>query len=203
MLRGSPELVQDSIKAGQPWVYLDHGYFHRGHYGGHYRVTWCDFQQREYIERPFDRWLALRITLKPWRKGRDVVVCPPSDHVCKLFGLEGWEAETVERLKHLTDRPIKVHRKTDKQNFQAAINGAHCVVTTNSIAAVEAVTKGIPVFVDPTSAASPVGLTDLTNIEEPIYPDRDAWAASLAYGQFTRDEMRDGTCWKIINRQAA
>ena len=137
--------------------------------------------------------------MKPWGKGKHILIAPPSDHVCNLFGLKGWEAETLEKLKHLTDRPIKVHRKTDPNNFQAALAGAHCVVTTNSIAAVEAALRGVPVFVDETSAAAPIGLTDLEKINEPIYPEREPWAWSLAYGQFTRDEMRDGTCWRVVS----
>lgn len=200
LLRGSPELMSASIKAKQPWVYLDHGYFHRGHYHGHYRVTVNDLQQRQLIERPSDRWDALRIRLKPWKKGRDIVVCPPSDHVCRLFGLEGWEPYVVSKLRHLTDRTVRVRRKTDPRTFQVAISDAHCVVTSSSIAAVEAVVSGVPVFVDECSAAAPVGLTDLTKIETPIYPEREPWAASLAYGQFTREEMKTGECWRIIEQ---
>lgn len=199
LLRGSPELISESIKQKQSWVYLDHGYFHRGHYQGHYRVTVNDLQQRHLIERPDDRWKNLGIRLKHWRKGRDVVVCPPSDHFTRLFGLQGWLPYVMDSLKHLTDRPIKIRRKTDNRTFPVAISNAHCVVTSSSIAAVEAATLGVPVFVDECSAAAPIGLTDLSKIEEPIYPDREPWAHSLAYGQFTRDEMKDGTCWRTID----
>lgn len=198
LLRGSPELIAASVKAKQPWVYLDHGYVHRGHYSGHYRVTVNDLQQRHLIERPDDRWKALGVRLKPWRKGREVIVCPPSDHFARTFGLQGWERYVLDALKKLTDRPIKIRRKTDNQSFPAALGNAHCVVASSSIAAVEAAVLGVPVFVDECSAAAPIGLTDLTKIEEPIYPDREPWAHSLAYGQFTRDEMKDGTCWRII-----
>jgi hypothetical protein len=198
LLRGSPELIQESIERKQPWFYLDHGYFHRGHYDGHYRVTLGDFQQRQLIERPDDRWKALGVRLKPWRTGREIVVCPPSDHFARLFGLQNWLTETLAILKCVTDRPVKVRRKTDNRTFPVALGNAHCVVTSSSLSAVEALTLGVPVFVDPCSSASPVGLTDLTKIEEPIYPDREPWAQSLAYGQFTRAEMRDGTCWRIL-----
>jgi hypothetical protein len=200
LLRGSPQLIVESMKLGQTWIYLDHGYFHRGHYDGHYRVTVNDFQQRELIERQDDRWKKLGVKLKPWKKGKNVVVCPPSDHVCRLFGMGNWEAETVTRLKELTDRPIVIRKKTDSRTFQVSIGNAHCVVTSSSLAAVEAAVLGVPVFVDETSAAAPIGLTDLAKIETPVYPDREPWAASLAYGQFTRDEMKDGTCWREIEQ---
>jgi hypothetical protein len=199
LLRGSSELIDASLKAKQPWVYLDHGYFHRGHYDGHYRMTLCDFQQRTIIERPADRWERLGVRLKPWRKGKEIIVCPPSDHVCRVFGLDAWERETVRALKEHTDRPIRVRRKTDSRTFLSAISDAHCVVTHNSLAAVEAAVFGVPVFVDKSSAAAPVALTDLTKIETPIYPDREGWACSLAYGQFTRDEMKSGLAWESVN----
>jgi hypothetical protein len=138
----------------------------------------------------------LGIRLKPWRTGSKILVCPPSDHVAKLFGLEGWERVTLATVKQHTDRPIKVRRKGDPRTFAADVSDAHCVVAHNSIAAVEAVTLGVPVFVDRSSAAAPVGLTDLTKIEIPVYPDRDEWVRSLAYGQFTREEMQSGLAWR-------
>jgi hypothetical protein len=61
---------------------------------------------------------------------------------------------------------------------------------------------GVPVFTLAPSAAGPVGLQDLTQIETPYYPDQDklyAWASSLAYSQFHIDEMKSGKVWKILN----
>ena len=43
---------------------------------------------------------------------------------------------------------------------------------------------------------------DLSKIETPYIPTLDevaAWAAHLAYCQFTEAEMRNGTAWKILN----
>lgn len=199
LLRGSPELIWESLKRNQPWIYLDHGYFRRGHFHGHYRMTWCDFQQRELIERPDDRWKKLNIELQPWRKGRDIIVCPPSSHVCKIFGCHEWEANTTASLRRFTARPIRIRRKTDPSPFAEAIRNAHAVVTSSSIAAVEAALLGVPVFVDAISAASLIGLTDLSKIESPVYPDREPWVHSMAYGQFTRDEMKEGLAWRVLS----
>lgn len=198
LLRGSPEMIGEHMLRGQPFVYLDHGYFKRGHYSGHYRCTLNDFQQREVIERPDDRWRSLNVEMKPWRQGREIVICPPSDHQCNVFGWNGWLEGVFKALHSATDRTIRVRLKNDPHPFIDAIKTAHCVVTLNSIAAVEAVLEGVPVFVDPISAASPVGQTDLTMIESPVYPDREKWAHSLAYGQFTRVEMKEGLAWKTL-----
>jgi len=195
LLRGIPELINASIKRHQPWIYLDHGYFHRGHYHGHYRSTWCDFQLRKIVERPADRWEALGIKLSPWRKGRNVVICPPSDLVLRMMGIPFWAKDTVKELKEKTDRPLVIQTKGNP--FDEALIDAHCVVTVSSIAAVEAVSKGVPAFVSQLSAASPVARTDL-EVEAPSYPDREAWVRSLAYGQFTKEEWASGMAWEVM-----
>ena len=200
LLRGSPEIVAQAVEAKRPWVYLDHGYFRRGHFSGHYRMTWCGFQQNRINPAPPDRWERLRVKMHPWRKGRDIIVCPPSDHVAKMFGAQGWLAETLETLARHTDRPITVRRKDDRHPLPVALTRAHALVAFNSIAAVEAVTLGTPVFVPKGSAAFPMGKQELAEIETPLTPDREEWVRSLAYGQFTIDEMRDGTAWRLLRK---
>ena len=199
LLRGTVPLIAECIKQHRPWVYVDHGYFHRsnhfkGDYSGHYRMTLNDFQQRRIVDRPADRWERLGIELAPWRKGRNILVCPPSDLILNLYGIPKWTEITVSRLKQQTDRPIIVNQKGDP--FRERLKDAHCVVTVSSIAAVEAVVEGVPVFVSEISAAAPVGRTDL-DIEHPVRPERDPWVRSLAYGQFTKEEFGEG--WKIVS----
>jgi hypothetical protein len=76
-------------------------------------------------------------------------------------------------------------------------------VAFNSIAALESVIYGVPAFVTVPCAASPLALTDLTKIETPYYPEESlikqhCW--SLAYGQFTFEEIENGTAHKILTR---
>jgi hypothetical protein len=54
------------------------------------------------------------------------------------------------------------------------------------------------VFVAPSSAAAPIGRTDLAEIEQPIYPDRAPWLAHLAYNQFSLEEMESGAAWRML-----
>ena len=75
-------------------------------------------------------------------------------------------------------------------------------VAFNSIAAMESIAYGVPAFVTVPCAASPLALTDFTKIATPWYPDSSLVAQhchSLAYGQFTHEEIANGTAWKILN----
>ena len=79
-----------------------------------------------------------------------------------------------------------------------ALGKAHALVTHSSNVAIEAVVAGVPVFVSPSSAAAPMGLSDLSLIETPVYPDRDQWLAHLAYCQFSFEEIRSGAAWRML-----
>jgi hypothetical protein len=195
---------------GRTWVYWDRGAFRRvfatdlptGTDGGFYRWVVNGYQMREIRDVPADRWLAAKTPLWPWSKpGRHIVLAEPSATYQRFHGIEGWTEQTLADLKTLTDRPIVIRDK-EMQRFGRKLHedlaGAHCLVTHGSNAAVEAVIMGCPVFVHPDSAASLVGLTDLNEIETPIYPDREPWCRSLSYSQWSEREMVDGTLWRHL-----
>lgn len=179
----------------------------RGAAGGFYRWHVDSYQMSRVRDVPSDRWAALLpgnnedprpIEVLPWGKGgRHIVVAAPTEPYCRFHALKGWTEQTVATLKTLTDRPIIVRQK-DAETLQRDLTGAHALVAHGSIAAVEAVILGCPVFVHPDSAAALVGLTDLGQIETPIYPERSPWLNSLAYSQFDEKELCDGTLWRLI-----
>ena len=75
------------------------------------------------------------------------------------------------------------------------------MVTYNSIATVEAVQYGIPAFGLAPTAADPVCSNDLTQIENPCKPHEDVvykWLSSIAYGQFSLDEILTGQAWQLV-----
>jgi len=75
------------------------------------------------------------------------------------------------------------------------------MVTYNSIAAVEALILGKPVFVMGPNAAEPLANTDLSKINNPSMPSVESvreLCCNLAYAQFTPGEMVDGTAWSIL-----
>jgi len=155
---------------------------------------------------PPDRYAALipgnatdprPLEVKPWHQGQHILVCPAggSDYA-ELHGTgKDWAARTVAELAKYTTRRCVVRDKESNVPLADELADAHALVTHGSIAAVESVVMGCPVFVDPGSAAAPVGLTDLALIEAPVYPERDKWLHSLAYHQFNEAELVDGTLW--------
>lgn len=202
VLRGSKSIIDDAERRGQYAFYIDHAYFARGH-GRSYRITRNGFEAGPVRRCPEDRIKGLGVRVKPWRKGgREIICCPPTDHFTEAHGCADWLEKTIASLSCVTDRPVIVRRKpapgeTDVP-LAKALKTAHALVTHSSNVAIEAAVLGTPVFVAATSAAAPVGLTDLTQIERPVYPDRDAWLAHLAYNQFSFEEIADGTAWTML-----
>jgi hypothetical protein len=109
-----------------------------------------------------------------------------------------WSFRVAEDLKRYTKRRIVVRDKESKKPLIEELCGAHALVTHGSIAAVEAVVMGCPVFVDRSSAAALMGLCDLERIESPLYPQRERWLQALAYSQFNEAELCDGTLWRLL-----
>lgn len=163
------------------------------------------------IERPKDRLAATGVQLTKFRPGRNILLAPPSQKLLNLYdiNLEEWMNQTVEEIKKYTDREIIVRLKkgrservtTDTMEM-ALQQDIHCLVTFSSIAAGEALLFGKPAITLGPNAAAPLCSQNLSEIESLKIPTLDevaAWAAHIAYCQFTEAEMRDGTAWQIIN----
>lgn len=192
--------------SGREFIYWDRGYVRRlggvwlptDSSDGYYRCHRNAFQMARIRDVPGDRWEKLNIDVLPWHRGRAVVVAGTASDYWRLHKAEGWIERTVHRLKSVTDRPIVVRGKDSRRPLAEDLKDAHCLVAHGSNAAVEAVLMGCAVCVDPVSAAALVGITDVSQIEAPVYPDRQAWMHSLAYSQFTQRELLDGTLWDLI-----
>ena len=139
-------------------------------------------------------------SVKPWNKnGSHIVIADTLPDYWNLFCDADWCKRTAAELKLYTDRKIVIRDKESKRPLYDEIKDAHCLVAHGSIAAVEAVVMGCPVFVTDISAAKFMGLTDFSKIESPVYPERQHGLNSLAYCQFNERELVDGTLWKLLN----
>ena len=213
------QTFKDWRERGRQWIYWDRGYFRRrfstwlpygrdmGLHEGFFRWHINRPQMSEIYDVPDDRWKFLKLDqqcekgnqIKPWNKnGKHIVVIGTMQEYFDLWLEPNWIQQTVNVLKQYTDRPITVRHHQSTLSLKEEIKDAHCLVTHGSVAAVEAVVWGCPVFVSDMSAAKLVGLTDFSKIETPVYPERQPWLSSLAYCQYHEQELLDGTLWQLI-----
>lgn len=204
------ELYDEWGKSGRKFIYWDRGYMRRvfatwlprGQQGGYYRWHCNAFQMERICDVPDDRWRSLAIAneLRPWRKGGDKIVI--ADTLPDYWNVRGlpvdWSHRIADWIRRNTKRPIVVRHKESQRPLFDEIKDAHCLVAHGSIAAVEAVIMGCPVFVDKESAAALVGKVGFNDIENPVYPERQPWLNSLAYHQFNELELVNGTLWKLL-----
>jgi hypothetical protein len=192
-----------------------------------HRIVKNDLQKHWVETYPDDRWQELckidpRYQWNGWkvgrRKGNKILIIVPNRKSCVFYdydtepyvdGRKPWLESTVETIKKHTDMEIIIREKGSRSArqhnsiFDALDQGVFATVAFNSIAAIESIAYGIPAFVTVPCAASPLALTDLSRISKPLYPDESLvkqHCASLAYGQFTGEEIANGTAWKILNQ---
>ena len=202
VLRDSDRILAQAKDQGLYFFYIDHAYFNRGH-GKTYRISRNRYEAGPVRKCPDDRAEALGVKLLPWRKGgAEILVCPPTDYFMTAHSCPDWLETTLAELAAVTDRPIVVRQKPKEGETSVplpkALETAHALVTHSSNVAIEAACMGTPVFVSTASAAAPIGRTDLSQIEDPAYPDRTDWLAHLAYNQFSFEEIADGRAWRML-----
>lgn len=222
VLRGilKHKIMKQCWQDHRPFYYVDTGYFGneatpQNPNGWKYwhRIVKNDLQHHDILARPSDRWNKLNKKLIPWKTdGKKILIAKPDEKPCKFYNidLEQWTYDTVETIKKYTNRPIEIRDRAAKRIDrtvgdtlkQALDNDVFALVTFNSVAATEAVMYGIPTFtLAQCNAAAPVASQDLSQIENPYYPDEEkrlAWVHHLAYGQFHNNELIDGTALRLL-----
>ena len=209
------KIMQECLEKGRDFYYIDTGYFGNGKLKDYHRVTKNAMQWLGPIEdRPSDRLDRTRIKARAITPGSKILICPPSAKALSYWGLDEtiWVNETINEIKKHSDREIVIRlkqprsvRATVDTIEQALSDDIHCMVTFNSIAAVESLIYGKPVFTLGPNAAGPLSNKDLSKIENPYCPSLDRVTAllrCLAYHQFTVEEMRSGYAWAVLNGQA-
>ena len=121
--------------------------------------------------------------------------------------IKGCKADRFEKFG-LKIKAIKIREKPRgrgtsgpseaKVPLSEDLKDAWCLVTSCSIAAVEAQCMGIPVICDEKSFAKEVGGQELSDIENPFFVGCEEWLYSLAYQQFTPEEFSNGKAVEIM-----
>ena len=221
VLRGilKHKLMKRCWEDKRDFYYMDSGYL--GNYKSSinpngwkwfHRIVKNNLQHTTIVDRPSDRWEALKYKIPNWKKnGRNILVVMPSEKPAKFYNIDmaQWREEVISTLKQHTDRPIVVREKADRptrinKTIYEELDNTFAVVTLQSIAATEAILYGVPAFTLAPNAAYMLTSQDIKGIEHPIYPDKDLvykWACHLAYGQFHIDELKDGTAYKILKEE--
>ena len=177
------------------------------------------------------RWPLFKHELRPWNPTGDlIVICGQHDASEQWKGLpkmSQWIEQQITEIRKYTTRPILVrphprnvinfnenkfknvkvrlpkrdYMTYDDTDFKATLERTWAVVNHSSNPAMEAVIKGIPVFVSESSLCHDVGNIKLADINTPAMPNRLTWANKLAYTEWFADEIEQGLPWaRIKNR---
>lgn len=211
------QVTKTCMETNREFYYIDNGYFGNPKTKYWFRIIKNHVHDiRSIIKRPLDRLqrvtqLANSIPLEKFTTGRKIIIAPPSPKSFTIWGIDyqTWIDMTIAELKKYTDRPIELRFKRDRPDRlaedtmqQALSNDVHCLITYNSVAAVEALMLGKPVITLGPNAAQQLArrsLEDIENLYIPTEDERMAWLAHLSYSQFTYDELSNGTAWRILN----
>ena len=143
-----------------------------------------------------------------------------------------WAIKTIVEIRKYSDRPIRIRphpgdKKARKycdrllklcqgrRINQVMISGegvslmddfVDCwvVVNHNSSPGVAAAMEGIPVILtDPErSQAKDIATLGINRIENPLMPDRGAWAQRISQFHWSHEELRTGVCWAHMKKWA-
>lgn len=154
-----------------------------------------------------------RLEWKGWKNyNKKILLVLPNPKACRYYGLDYdiWVDKTTEKIKMYSNLPIEVrvkgarsYRNKEYSIYDAFDSGVYATVAMNSIAALESILYGIPAFVSVPCAAGPLANYDLSRLSNPFQPDEELikrQCYNIAYGQFTQDEIVNGTAWKLIQK---
>jgi len=188
----------------------------------------ADFANQEVDDK---RWPLFGHELRPWNPtGELIVICGQHDTSEQWKGLprmSAWIKNQITEIRKYTSRPILVRphprnqisfnendftnvkvrlpkkdfRTYDDTDFKATLERTWAVINHSSNPAMEAVIRGIPVFVSESSLCYEVGNSSLTDINTPAMPARLNWAHRLSYTEWFEDEIQNGLPWMRIKKR--
>ena len=221
---GKQKIIKECIARGKDFYFMDTGYLGnnpspRNPNGKktYHRIVKNALQNLHMPDRDEnpnafggERWKQLGIQFKDPVPGRKVLIVPPSEKVMKYFeeDLDQWIQNTILEIKKHTNRPIEVRKKPSREARvssstmeQALEEDVHCMVTYNSIAALEAMVYGKPAIVLGPNCAQDIAENSLHRIEFVKHPGRKTLTFLCRYlsnNQFTYEEMLNGYAWRTL-----
>lgn len=163
---------------------------------------------------------SLGLFLKPWKtSGTHILICGQHDKSLQwenMPRMSNWLMSIIDEIKSYTDMPIVFrphprcrleHIERQYQNvyrdepvkldntyddFNLSFKDVFAVVNWSSNPGVQAAIAGIPVFTGPSSLAYEVANQELSQIKNPITPERQQWLNDYAWTEYTIDEIEKG-----------
>lgn len=143
--------------------------------------------------------------------------------------LQDWLVQTIATIRQCSSRPIvirphpgdkaskdlirsdnpkckvkfsKAVRLSNNENLVDDLRNCWAAVNYNSSPVVGAAIEGIPIFVcNPEKSQSrEIANTDLSQIENPLLPDRQQWVKRLSMFHWNFDELKSGECWRHMRK---
>lgn len=145
------------------------------------------------------------------------------------FDVQDWANDVIDAIKKHTDRTIIIRpHPGDKDsmnylnprmprckikfskrvmlsynsNLVDDLKNCWAAINYNSSPVVGAAIEGVPIFVTDTarSQCAEIANTDLTQIENPMLPDRQPWVERLSMFHWNFDELKSGECWQHMKK---
>ena len=168
----------------------------------------------------------LKISLKPWKtQGNYILICLQRHGGWSMRGLSSidWLNQTILKIKQHTNRHIVVRTHpgdkkikqilkinhpnvslSTKERLIDDLRDAWATVVYNSSPSVASLIEGVPAFLtDPQPQHSQtfgIANTDLSKLENPDKPDRQAWIERLSMCHWTFDELKSGEAWRFFRK---
>ena len=168
----------------------------------------------------------LNLNLKPWRtSGNHILLCLQRNGGWSMRGLDviQWMNLIITNIRKHSNRPIivrahpgdkkiksilKINHKnvslSTKENLVDDLRGAWATVVYNSSPSVASIIEGVPAFLTDTipqhSQSFDVANTDISNIENPVMPDKQPWVERLAMCHWNFDELKSGEAWQFFKK---
>lgn len=226
--RAGKRLLTSHIQAGQKFMFFDKGYMGRAQYMRVSLNAWQPLAYLQKIKRPPDRFERTGLKLAKRRvstTGDAILFAGSSQKYCNFHDLGDatfYAERVIRKLKKRSKRPIIYRPKPSwaanhpdeckpidgtefsKPNKSIAeeLRRCHLVVTHGSNAAFDALAAGVPVMVLGEGICKPMSMgEEYGRLEQPSWPndeERRQFFYDVAYCQFTEDEYRNGTAWRIM-----
>ena len=206
--------LQQALKHGLDWWYIDTGYFGNRQDKIWFRVTKNSHQNIYPIQpRPSDRLARLKLSTQQYARGNKIMIVPPDDKTCTAYAIPSsahWIDQTVNQIKKYTDRPVVIRDRPASRQVRISSNkfvdalqqDINAVVVWTSNCGVESVQHGIPVVSLGPGACVQVGqsIEKIDNLHNLDQDQVHAWMCWLSYNQFTKQEMSTGHAWALLHQ---